>query len=170
MSIVYLGLGTNLGDKKQNLNRAVHQISLEVGCVLNVSSIYQSKPWGFDSENDFLNAILLVQTGLTPLDLLEKTQQIERKLGRLSKIKKGYSDRLIDIDILLYDNQVINLPQLIIPHKLLHKRDFVLMPLAELAPELVHPVLEKTMKELSEQVVNTTTILKDDERKKESSD
>lgn len=170
MSIVYLGLGTNLGDKKQNLNRAVHQISLEVGCVLNVSSIYQSKPWGFDSENDFLNAVLVVQTELAPLDLLEKTQQIERKLGRLSKIKKGYSDRLIDIDILLYDNQVINIPQLIIPHKLLHKRDFVLVPLAELAPELVHPVLGKTMKELSEQVVNTTTILKDDERKKESSD
>ncbi|NLI71440.1 MAG: 2-amino-4-hydroxy-6-hydroxymethyldihydropteridine diphosphokinase [Bacteroidales bacterium] len=170
MSIVYLGLGTNLGDKKQNLNRAVQQISLEVGRVLNVSSIYQSKPWGFDSENDFLNAVLVVQTELAPLDLLEKTQQIERKLGRLSKIKKGYSDRLIDIDILLYDNQVINLPQLIIPHKLLHKRDFVLMPLAELAPKLVHPVLEKTMKELSEQVVNTTTILKDDERKKESSD
>lgn len=160
MSIAYLGLGTNLGDKVLNLDKAIQHIALEVGVLLGVSSFYRTEPWGFDSENDFLNAVVMIETDLTPLDLLAKTQKIEKKIGRLKKTKNGYSDRLIDIDILLYDNQKINLPQLTIPHKLLHKRDFVLIPMAELAPELIHPVLGKTMKELSEEIVNTTTILK----------
>lgn len=162
MAIAYLGLGTNLGDKVGNLHQAIHQISLEIGSVLNVSSFYETKPWGFDSENDFLNAALIINTGLTPLELLEKTQQIERKIGRLKKTKESYSNRLIDIDILLYDNQIINVPQLTIPHRLLHKRDFVLIPMVELAPELIHPILGKTMKELSEQVADTTIILKNE--------
>lgn len=162
MAIAYLGLGTNLGDKVGNLHRAIHQISLEIGSVLNVSSFYETKPWGFDSENDFLNAALVINTELTPLELLEKTQLIERKIGRLKKTKESYSNRLIDIDILLYDNQIINLPQLTVPHRLLHKRDFVLIPMVELASELIHPILGKTMKELSEQVVDTTIILKNE--------
>lgn len=159
MAIVYLGLGSNLGNKEQNLNDAILQIGLEAGNILSISSFYQSAPWGFDSENSFLNAVMIISTELPPLDLLKETQRIEKKIGRQPKTKSGYSDRLIDIDILFYNNQQINLPKLTIPHKLLHRRDFVLMPLAELSPEMVHPVLGKTIKELSEEVVNNTTVL-----------
>lgn len=150
MAFVFLGLGSNLGDKSLNLNRAIQLIGIEVGEVLNVSSFYQSFPSGFDSENLFLNAVILISTELTPLDLLSETQRIEKKIGRKEKTKNEYNDREIDIDILMYDNQIINLPRLTIPHKYLHKRDFVLMPLSEIAPDLVHPVLNKTIKELSE--------------------
>lgn len=160
MSIAYLGLGSNLGDKVLNLDMTIQQIALEAGALLGISTFYQTKPWGFDSENDFLNAVVMIDTEFTPLDLLVITQKIEKKIGRLKKTKNSYTDRLIDIDILLYDNQVVNLPQLTIPHKLLHKRDFVLIPMTELAPELIHPVLGKTMKELSEEIVSSTTVLK----------
>ncbi|MDD4968350.1 MAG: 2-amino-4-hydroxy-6-hydroxymethyldihydropteridine diphosphokinase [Paludibacter sp.] len=148
MSLVYLGLGTNLGDKALNLNNAVSSLSLEIGNVLAVSSFYASKPWGFDSDNEFLNAVALVETNLSPFEVLAGTQQIERDMGRTVKSSGNYADRLIDIDILFYDNLILNQPTLVIPHPLLTKRDFVLIPLAELAPGLVHPVEGKSMEEL----------------------
>lgn len=159
MPVVYLSLGSNLGNKTDNLNQAVLEIGLEIGNVINVSSFYRSKPWGFESENDFENAVVIVETELTPLALLDTINDVERRLGRESKTKKHYSDRLIDIDILFYDNQTINLPQLKIPHTQLHKRDFVLVPLLEVAPELYHPVLKKTIKMLYETNKNKTSIL-----------
>jgi len=140
MSLVYLGLGTNLGDKPSNLNDAVNVLSLEVGNVLRVSSFYASAPWGFKSENDFLNAVVLVETNLSPFNLLAKTQEIERNMGRSAKTVSGYEDRIIDIDILLYDKLIVDKPALKIPHHLMAKRDFVLIPLLEIAPELVDPV------------------------------
>ena len=140
MSLVYLGLGTNLGDKPSNLNQAVNELSLEVGNVLCVSSFYASVPWGFDSENDFLNAVVLVETNLSPFNLLAKTQEIERSMGRSTKTTSIYADRIIDIDILLYDNLIIDHPALKIPHHLIVSRDFVLKPLLEIAPELVDPI------------------------------
>ncbi len=145
MAFTYLGIGTNLGDKEFNLNTAIQLISLEAGDVLQVSTFYHSKAWGFNSENDFLNAALLVSTDLTPMDLLEKTQAIERKMGRSGKSTKGYKDRIIDIDILLYDNLIINQPKLKIPHPLMQMRDFVLIPMAEIAPKLIHPSINETM-------------------------
>jgi len=148
MSLVYLGLGTNLGDKVQNLNDAVSALSLEVGSVLAVSSFNISTPWGFNSDNKFLNGVALVETNLTPFEVLAKTQEIERNMGRTVKSTDSYEDRLIDIDILLYDNLIINQPTLVIPHPLLTKRDFVLIPLSELASGLVHPVLGKSIEEL----------------------
>ena len=102
MPLSYLALGSNLGNREENLHRAVNELSLNTGCVLAVSSFIETKPVGFSSENYFLNAVLLVDTVLTPLVLLENTQQIERDLGRLNKSDGGYSDRIIDIDILLY--------------------------------------------------------------------
>jgi len=153
MSLVYLGLGTNLGEKTHNLNAAVNALALEVGSVLRVSSFYASKPWGFKSVNEFLNRVVLVETDLTPFDVLAKTQQIERSIGRSPKSVTEYEDRLIDIDILLYDHLIIDQPTLKIPHPLLAKRDFVLQPLAELAPELVHPILGKRMIELRNELV-----------------
>lgn len=148
MSLVYLGLGTNLGDKERNLENAVTILSLEVGKILRQSSYYVSKPWGFDSANEFLNVVVLVETNLPPFDLLGKTQEIERKLGRTIKTSEDYADRLIDIDILLYDNLIIDQPTLKIPHPLMTERDFVLIPLSEISPNLVHPVSGKSIVDL----------------------
>lgn len=140
MAVSYLSLGTNLGNKKGNLDQLVVEIEKQVGHVLNVSKYYSSKPWGFNSSNDFLNAVVAVQTFLSPIELLEKTQIIEKKLGRTTKSVNGYSDRLIDIDILLYDNLIIAEPTLKIPHPLITVRDFVLIPLVEIAPDIINPV------------------------------
>jgi len=140
MVLVYLGLGTNLGDKAGNLNEAINKLSLEVGSIVRKSTFHASKPWGFESENEFLNAVVLVETNLSAFTLLAKTQEIERELGRTAKSANGYADRLIDIDILLYDNLIVDEPTLKIPHPLITERDFVLIPLLEIAPELVDPV------------------------------
>lgn len=148
MAKVYLGLGTNLGNKEQNLELAINLLRLEVGFISCISKFYESKPWGFKSENDFLNAVIEIETTLTPIDLLAKTQNLEEKIGRTSKTSNVYTDRLIDIDILLYDNIIVDNPELKIPHQLLHLRDFVLIPLSEIAPTKVHPVLNETMIEL----------------------
>ena len=148
MALVYLGLGTNLGEKERNLNDAIISLSQEVGFVIRSSIFYASKPWGFESDNDFLNAVVLVDTALIPFDVLSKTQEIEKSLGRTAKTINGYSDRLIDIDILLYDNLIINQPTLKIPHPLIAERDFVIIPLSEIAPDLVHPVFGRKIVEL----------------------
>jgi len=148
MSLVYLGLGTNLGNKEQNLLAAINEISKDVGKIICQSAIYTSKPWGFKSENDFMNSVILVETMLNPTEVLSKTQAIEKKLGRTEKTNQNFADRIIDIDILLFDNIILDTATLKIPHQLLHLRDFVLIPLSEIAPNVVHPVLNKTMLEL----------------------
>ena len=140
MALVYLGLGTNLGDKEQNMNSAIRKLSLEVGEITRQSGFHASKPWRFQSENEFLNAVILAETNLLPSELLVKTQQIELELGRTAKSANGYADRVIDIDILLYDNLIIDTPELKIPHPLIMERDFVYIPLLEIAPDLVHPI------------------------------
>ena len=152
---VYFSLGTNLGDKEHNLRLAVRKIEERVGKVISLSAFYTTAPWGFSSEHTFLNAAACVETELSPLDVLQKTQSIERELGRTKKSVNGaYSDRLIDIDLLLYDDLILSTTspsgaKLILPHPLMAERDFVMKPLAEIAPGLVHPVLGKTIKELT---------------------
>jgi len=148
MVTVYLSLGTNLGNREANLNKAVAIIEKRIGSISSVSAFYQTAPWGFESSNEFLNLALETKTALTPEELLRETQLIEKQLGRLKKSNRSYSDRLIDIDILYYNQDIINTPQLIIPHPLLHCREFVLAPLNEIAPHLLHPVLQKTTAEL----------------------
>lgn len=149
MAKIYLGLGTNLGDKEANLKSAIDEINKRVGEVVSLSASYITEPWGFDSENTFLNAVCIAESGLSPFEVLRITQDIEKSLGRLKKSVGGnYSDRLIDIDILLFDDLIIHTPDLTIPHPLMHQRDFVIKPLAEIAPTVVHPVLHRTMEEL----------------------
>ena len=149
MAEVYLGLGTNLGDKETNLNMTMEEIRKRVGEITSLSAYYITEPWGFDSQNTFLNAVCKVSTTLSPSEVLITTQAIEKDLGRLKKSIDGqYSDRPIDIDILLYDDLIMNTPNLIIPHPLMHQRAFVMEPLSEIAPELVHPVLHQSMKDI----------------------
>ena len=146
-----MSLGTNLGDKEKNLRDAVHKIEEQIGKVISLSAFYMTAPWGFESDNSFLNAAACIETELLPLEVLQKTQEIERELGRTHKSTGGvYSDRLIDIDLLMYDDLILSATspsgaELILPHPLMAERDFVMKPMAEIAPELVHPVLGKTM-------------------------
>ena len=135
---VYLGLGSNLGDCSRNLKRAIRLIGERVGTVVCQSSIIETEPWGFESENKFLNAVVLCETERTPREVLLLTQQIERDMGRKKKLTANsqkltanYKDRPIDIDILLYDDLTVDEPDLKIPHPLMHERDFVMIPLEE---------------------------------------
>lgn len=149
MATAYLGLGTNLGEKEKNLRDAVEKINERVGEVISLSAFYETAPWGFQSENTFLNAALIVETCLSPRELLSVTQQIEREIGRTTKsVNHTYKDRLIDIDLLMYDDLILNEEDLTLPHPLMHERLFVMEPLAEIAPDIVHPLLGKTMMEI----------------------
>jgi len=130
---VYLGLGSNLGDKVWNLSEAIRLIAERVGQVVRQSSFIETEPWGFRSDNTFLNAVILCETDKTPREVLLLTQQIERDMGRRQKsVSVGYIDRTIDIDILLYDDLTVDEPDLKIPHPLMHQRNFVMRPLEEI--------------------------------------
>ena len=144
MATVYLGLGTNLGQKEENLRTAVERINSEIGEVTSLSSFYETAPWGFESDNSFLNAVACVSSSREPLEVLRITQRIERELGRTLKSTNGqYHDRIIDIDILLYDEEVIDKPELKIPHPLMTERSFVMDPLKEIAPDIVGTLTQK---------------------------
>lgn len=132
---LYLSLGSNLGDREEMLHRAIALIEERIGTVQRVSSFIETEPWGFRSENPFLNAACLVRTALSPMQCLERTQQIERELGRRTKSKDGiYHDRPIDIDLLMYADLHLSTPTLTLPHPRMHERDFVMIPLREIMP------------------------------------
>ena len=152
--MIILSIGTNIGDRERNIENAVKALG-EIGKVTAISPIYTSEPWGFESENGFYNIALTIESDLSPLDLLRETQRIEKELGRTAKTTTEYADRVIDIDIIDYDNQIIKISQqstvnnlLTLPHPLMHLRNFVLYPLADIAPEWVHPILKLTTLEL----------------------
>lgn len=131
--MVYLGLGTNLGDKQKNLNDAIRMLGNQVGEVEKVSSVIETEPEGFKSDNMFLNAVVKVRTTLSPFEILDITQDVEKSLGRKEKSSNGiYHDRVIDIDILLYDDINISTPRLVIPHPRMAQREFVMTPLTEI--------------------------------------
>lgn len=132
----YLGLGCNLGNREATMREAIAQIEKRIGVVVRQSAFIETKPWGFDSPNMFLNACVCVRTSLSPADLLRETQVIECDMGRTHKSVDGhYADRTIDIDILLFDHQHIQSPTLIVPHPQMWKRDFVMQPLREICSQ-----------------------------------
>lgn len=134
MHKVYLSLGANIGNRKRAMRQAIEKLGEFVGSVVCQSALYETKPWGFESPNDFINCCVLVETPLSPRQLLEATQRIERDLGRVEKTAADheYHDRVIDIDILLYDDITVDEPDLKIPHPLMNERDFVMEPLKEI--------------------------------------
>ncbi|MCD8264872.1 MAG: 2-amino-4-hydroxy-6-hydroxymethyldihydropteridine diphosphokinase [Tannerellaceae bacterium] len=156
MAKVYLSLGTNLGDKEYNLCEAIKQIQDQIGEIFSLSDFYATEPWGFSSENTFLNAAVGVITHLSPSALLEETSLIEKNMRRANKSVKGtYKDRIIDIDILLYDNLIIEDTSLIIPHPYMTQRNFVLIPLNQIAPNVIYPLNNKTINTLYKELLNT---------------
>jgi 2-amino-4-hydroxy-6-hydroxymethyldihydropteridine diphosphokinase len=142
MHNLILILGSNLGDRKAYLCKATKRLEKDIGKILQHSCLYESMPWGFQTRYNFLNRVLILETDLSPEDILEKIHLIEDDLGR-TRDNGGYSSRTIDIDILFIDKLVINKENLVVPHPLIEKRRFVLEPLSELIPDFTHPVLNK---------------------------
>ena len=157
---VYLGLGSNLGDRKALITQAVEMLSDALGDYLFLSTTIETEAWGFVSPNPFLNAVVAFSTNIPPLELLDITENVERSLGRRVKTSCGgvYSDRPIDIDILFYGDKVISLERLTVPHPRLHERSFVLLPLAEISPELMHPILGKSILELKNELLKNSSL------------
>ena len=144
--MIYLGLGSNLGDKRNNIEHALDQLTGKVGMICACSDFYETQPSGYESKESYLNIAIAVETTLKPTALLSVTQMIEKVMGRQNKTINGkYLDRIIDIDILLYNDRIVQTRTLLIPHPLLHQRAFVLQPLAEIAPHAMHPVLGKSV-------------------------
>jgi len=146
MSIVYIGIGSNLGNRPKNCLKAIELLQSNGLRVSKLSSIDETKPWGIEEQPDFINMAVEIQTELLPMELLSLLKNIEMKMGREATVKWG--PRLIDLDILLYDNETINEDSLKIPHPLMHERLFVLEPLSEIAGEVTHPGFHKKIKEL----------------------
>ena len=153
MARVCLSLGSNLGPRETYLRKALQALDKELGSLVKCSSFYETLPWGFSSYSLFLNAAACFDTLLSPEEVLAVTQQIEKSLGRKEKSRQGqYADRCIDIDILLYDDRVIETPDMILPHPHMAERMFVLEPLAEIMPHLLHPLRKKTILQLKEEL------------------
>jgi 2-amino-4-hydroxy-6-hydroxymethyldihydropteridine diphosphokinase len=146
MNTVYLQLGSNLGEREQLISDATQRISADIGRINIHSEIYESTPWRVDGQDSYLNQIIEVGTLLSPKDTLVAVLKIENELGRV-RIEK-WGERLIDIDIIFFNNEIIETPDLCIPHKHMHERNFVLAPLNEIAPTFIHPKYNKTVSEL----------------------
>ena len=160
MAIVYLSLGSNLGDRLGYLQQATSLLNAvpEIN-VVSTSSFYETEPWQMESENWVVNAVIQAVTSLSPEKLLDECQRIETLLGRKREPQTKYSDRTIDIDIIFYDNMVLNTERLTIPHKLFHKRAFMMVPMLEIAQDFVHPLFKKTIMELYEELDNPEMVL-----------
>ncbi len=155
--IAYIGIGSNMGDKKAYCFEAIRSLA-EAGSVVRTSSFYATEPVGFRDQEDFINAVAAVETLLSPQQLLASCTAIEDRMGRARTLRWG--PRTIDLDILLYGSETVNLPGLVIPHPLLAMRRFVLAPLAEIAPDAVHPVLNKSMLQLLRELKDPARVVK----------
>ena len=147
--IVYLALGSNMGNRLSNLKAAVLNLTPQM-TVKQKSSVYETPPWGFTEQDAFLNQVVKVTTYLEPEPLLRHLKRMETALGRVPNFQNG--PRVIDIDILFFDKMIINTPPLVVPHPRLHERAFVLVPLAEVEPDFIHPILQRPINKILEDV------------------
>lgn len=159
MHSVFVGIGGNIGDKLLNFRKAEKLIDEIMGNIILASSIYESPPWGFKSNDTFWNQVLKIETNLPPTGLLEKIHRIEGMFGR-ERSSTGYSSRQMDIDILYFDDLILETEKLTIPHPLLHKRMFVLTPLCEIAPDFIHPALKLTSKQMKDNCTDKSVVSK----------
>ena len=148
MSNVAISIGTNLGKREHNISTAIENLQFCCGKVIKQSALYETEPWGFKSRDLFLNQVIVLVTEMEPEILMQQLLQIENSMGRERSSGSNYSSRLIDLDILFYDDRIINTEMLVIPHPRLHERNFILMPAAEIIPEFLHPVLRKSIAQL----------------------
>ena len=153
----YLILGGNLGDRSYNFSSAISLIRERIGVITDASAIYETEPWGFSHKNWFLNQVLKITSSLLPAEVLKIIHSIEKELGRDHNITR-YKSRNIDIDILFVDEEIYYSNNLVIPHPRLHKRRFALLPLLEIAPTLRHPLLDRSVKELTEKCKDTMKV------------
>jgi 2-amino-4-hydroxy-6-hydroxymethyldihydropteridine diphosphokinase len=142
MHRVFLSLGTNLGNRMENIHFCLKRIEEQDGTIEAESSVYETEPWGYTNGGPFLNMVIRISTNLTPMDLLDVVKNIEKEMGRNIKATFPYEARIIDIDILFYDNLIVEEKYLTIPQKLIEERLFDLVPLEEMAPDFIHPVLK----------------------------
>ena len=159
MHVAYIGFGSNIGDRLARIQDAIHALSKTEGItVQKISSVYKTDPVGFEAQAQFLNGVAAIQTSLPPLSLLHTLKDIEIAIGRKHRIRWG--PREIDLDILIYGDLCLQTEKLVIPHPEMHRRRFVLAPLAEIAPDLVHPVFQETIHALLENLEDDTSVLK----------
>ena len=159
--LVYIGFGSNIGDRLTHIQNAIHALSKTEGITLQkISSVYKTDPVGYEAQAHFLNGVAAIQTDLPPLFLLHALKDIETAIGRKHRIRWG--PREIDLDILIYGDMCLQTEKLVIPHPEMHLRRFVLAPLAEIAPDLVHPVLKETIQILLERLEDDKSVLKTD--------
>ena len=152
MNEVYLQLGSNIGDRLDNLDQSIKIITERIGNVLEKSSVYESTPWGVENQRNFLNQVIFVESNFDPYTILDLVLQIEKDMGRI-RIEK-WGERIIDIDILFIDDLIIESENLCIPHEFVAKRKFVLQPMCEIAPGFIHPKLNKTISQLLEECID----------------
>ena len=146
MNNVVLLLGTNVGDRPGNLKKALQEINIMLGQTIQQSSVYETAPWGNTEQEIFLNRVVIIQSEINAEEMMDRILRIENEMGRVRTMK--WEPRIMDIDILFFNNEIILTKNLIVPHPNLHERKFTLMPLAELMPDFVHPVLKKTIAEI----------------------
>lgn len=159
MSIAYLCLGSNSGNRLQFIEQAISLINLAENIkIIRSTALYETEPWGVKKQNWFLNIIVEIKTDLSPQDLLLKCMSIEKTLGRNRDKEQRWGERTIDIDIILYNKDVVNTDMLTIPHPRMHQRAFVLVPLLELIPDFIHPVLNKTISDLYDELDNVEEV------------
>mgnify|MGYP000197502116 FL=1 len=161
MKTVFISLGSNLGNRKANLKTAYAEIEDKIGQINLKSSFYKTPPWGFHSDEDFVNSIIQIETDLELVDLLKELKGIEQELGRKQKDSSlGYQDRLIDLDIIDYNGEIYSSDLITVPHERLHLRSFVLFPLHEIAPNWIHPKLKIAIETLKKPMLNDPSIEK----------